>query len=274
MQFFVFVPHFSMYMPLTHSMGGLCLCVCILIFDKCTTPEQMREARRQIMMFGPGVLSMVDRILWATAGVGRKVGSHSAAVRKVIMQDADRGQWSRKDEITFRNENCSLHTAKFFEFDAGRKGVATSLLAFAKQALMVRSGGDGALRGADEVLLPNVQHPSAGNVRNPEHDAEMNEANMEDALGSSPTDASLTADMPAGKEGQKDDLQKRQATEKEELRRDGAWTAKRRKDGKKPSSESDKPNKSKGLKSPAVGRKAAQVATDHPANENGWLVPL
>jgi len=55
-------------------------------------------------------------------------------------------------------------------------------------------------------------------------------------------------------------------SEKEELRRDGAWTAKRRKDGKKPSSESAKSTKSKGTKSPAVGGKAAQVATDHPAN--------
>jgi len=146
----------------------------------------MRKARREIMKFGPGVLSMVDRILWTTAEVGRKVGSHSAAVRKVMMQDADRRQGSHKDEITFRNENFSLYTAKLFECDAGRKGVATSLLAFAKQALMARSGGDGAFGGAEEVLLPNVQHLSAGIVRNPEHDAEMNKANMEDALGKSP----------------------------------------------------------------------------------------
>ena len=135
----------------------------------------------------PCSVEYVDRILWATAEVGRKAGSHSAAVRKVKMQDADRGQGSHKDEVTFRNENFSLHTAKLFECDAGRKGVATSLLAFAKQALMVQSGGDGAFGGADEVLLPNVQHPSAGIVRNPEHNAEMNETNMEDALGSSPT---------------------------------------------------------------------------------------
>ena len=93
---------------------------------------------------------------------------------------------------------------------------------------------------------------------------------MEDALGKSP--ASLTDYMPAGKEGRTDDLQKRQATEKEDLRRDGAWTAKRRKDGKKPSSESDRDKSTKSK--PAVGRKATQVATDLPANENGWLVSL
>jgi len=57
------------------------------------------------------------------------------------------------------------------------------------------------------------------------------------------------------------------------LGRDGAWTAKRRKDGK-PSSKSDKSTQSKGPKSPAIGGKAAQVSTDHPTNENGWLVPL
>ena len=102
---FVLVAHSNMYLTLTHSMGGLCMCVCIQVFNKCTTPEQMREARREIMKFGPGVLSMVDRILWATAEVGRKVGSHSAAVRKVMIQDVDRGQGSHKDEITFRNEN-------------------------------------------------------------------------------------------------------------------------------------------------------------------------
>jgi len=171
---FVFVAHFNIYMTLTHSMDGLCICVCIQVFDKCTTPEQMREARRKIMKFGPGVLSMVDRILRAMAEVGRKVGSHSAAVPKVMMQDADCGQGSHKDEITFRNENFSLQSSKLFECDAGKKGVATSLLAFAKQTLMARSGGDGAFGGAEEVLLPNVQHPSAGIVQNPEHDAEMN----------------------------------------------------------------------------------------------------
>jgi hypothetical protein len=112
---FVLVAHSNMYMTLTHLMGGLCMCVCIQVFDKCTTPEQMREARREIMKFGPGVLSMVDRILWATAEVGRKVGSHSAAVRKVMIQDVDRGQGSHKDEITFRNENFSLHTAKLYK---------------------------------------------------------------------------------------------------------------------------------------------------------------
>ena len=31
---------------------------------------------------------------------------------------------------------------------------------------------------------------------------------------------------------------------------------------------------SKCAKTPAVGGKAAKVATDHPTNENGWLVPL
>ena len=188
------------------------MCVCIQVFDKCTTPEQMREARREIMKFGPGVLSMVDRILWATAEVGRKVGSHSAAVPKVMMQDADCGQGSHKDEITFRNENFSLHTAKLFECDAGRKGVATSLLAFAKQALRARSGGDGAfggVGGADEVLLPNVQHLSADVVPNTEPGGEMNEANIEGALGKSP--ASVTGDMPAGKEGRPDSATYRSA---------------------------------------------------------------
>jgi len=63
---------------------------------------------------------MVDRILWATAEVGRKVGSHSAVV-KVMMQDADRGQGSHKDEITFQNENFSLHTAKFLNLTQGEK---------------------------------------------------------------------------------------------------------------------------------------------------------
>jgi hypothetical protein len=95
----------------------------------------------------------------------------------------------------------------------------------------------------------------------------MNEANMEGALGKSP--ASITGDMPASKEGRQDDLQKRQGAEQEELP-----SAKRRKDGKRVSSESAKSTKSKGAKTPAVGGKAAQVATDHPANENGWLVPL
>ena len=99
---------------------------------------------------------MVDRFLWATAEVGRKVESHRAVERKVMMKDADRGQGSHKDEITFQNENFSLHTDKLFECDAGRKGVATFLLVFAKQALMVRSGGDDAFGGGDEVLIPNV----------------------------------------------------------------------------------------------------------------------
>jgi len=267
---FVLVAHSNMYLTLTHSMGGLCMCVCIQVFDKCTTPEQMREARREIMKFGPGVLSMVDRILWATAEVGRKVGSHSAAVRKVMIQDVDRGQGSHKDEITFRNENFSLHTAKFFECDAGRKGVATSLLAFAKQALKARSGGDGAfggVGGADEEQPPNLQPPSAGNVPNSEPGGESNEANMEGALEKS--SASVTVDVPAGQEGGQDDLQKRQGAEQEEFR-----AAKRRKDGKRLVSESAKSTKSKGAKTPSVGGKAAQIATDHPANANGWLVPL
>ena len=239
-----------MYITLTHSMGGLCICVCIQVFDKCTTPEQMREAWRQIMKFGPGVLSMVDRILWSTVEVGRKVGSHSAAVRKVMMQDADRGQGSHKDEITFRNENFSLHTAKLFECDAGRKGVTMSLLAFAKQALMARSGGDDAFGGADEVLLPNVQHSSAGIVRNPEHDAEMNNANMEYAQARR---AEKTTYRSA----------------RQQRRRNYVGMGHGLPNGKKPSSESDKSTKSKGPKSPAVGGIVVQVATDLPANEKG-----
>ena len=95
---------------------------------------------------------------------------------------------------------------------------------------------------------------------------------MEDALGKSPDN--LTDDMSVDKEGQKDDLQKRQAAKKEELRWDGPRTVKRRKDGKKLSSESDKSTKFKGPSSPAVGGKVVQVTTVHPANKNTWLVPL
>ena len=189
---------------------------------------------------------MVDRILWATAEVGRKVGSHSAAVRKVMIQDVDRGPGSHKDEITFRNEKFSLHTAKLFERDAGRKGVATSLLAFAKQALRARSGGDvafGGVGGADEELLPDVQHLSADIVPNTEPSGEMNKANMEGALGKSP--ASVTGDMPAGQDCRQDDLQKRQGAEQEEL-----WAAKRRKDGKRLSSESAKSTNPRVLRRP------------------------
>ena len=46
--------------------------------------------------------------------------------------------------------------------------MAASLLAFAKQALLARSGGDSAFGGAMEVLQHNVQHPSAGSAEGPE----------------------------------------------------------------------------------------------------------
>ena len=47
----------------------------VQVFFKCTTPAQHREAVREIMVFGSGVLSILDEIMWATALVGRKVGS-------------------------------------------------------------------------------------------------------------------------------------------------------------------------------------------------------
>jgi len=54
----------------------------------------------------------------------------------VQMQEEGRGAGSHKDELSFRNEYFSRHTAVVFQCDAGRKGLAASLLAFAKQALL------------------------------------------------------------------------------------------------------------------------------------------
>lgn len=56
-------------------MGYVFLCATVQVFDKCTTPAQRTEAVREIMVFGSGVLSILDEIIWATALVGRKVGS-------------------------------------------------------------------------------------------------------------------------------------------------------------------------------------------------------
>jgi len=201
-------------------MCGLCVFVRVQVFFKCTTPAQHREAVREIMVFGPGVLSTVDEIMWATFLVGRKVRSYKTASRMVQMQDKGCGAGSHTDELLFRTEYFFLHTAAIFECDVGRKGVAASLMAFAKQALLARSGGDSTLRGAEGVLQHNVQHPSAGSAEGPEPEVLVDVPNPPGAVGSSTTPASLTGELPVGKEGRRGDLKRRQEVEEQEVRQD------------------------------------------------------
>jgi len=68
--------------------------------------------------------------------VGRKVGAYKAATQVVQIQEDWRGAGSHKDGLLFPNVHFSCHTAAVFECDAGRKGVAASLLAFAKKTLL------------------------------------------------------------------------------------------------------------------------------------------
>jgi len=40
------------------------------------TPAEQREVAREILVFGPGVLGIMDQLIEATAHVGHKVGTY------------------------------------------------------------------------------------------------------------------------------------------------------------------------------------------------------
>ena len=121
--------------------------------------------------------------------------------------------------------------------------MATSLLAFAKQDVIARSGGDSAFGDAEGLLQLNVQHPSAGNDEGLEAEVAVDVPDVPDAEGSSVAPASLTGELPVGKEGRKGDLKKRKDKEEEEVRRDAVWSENKRNNAKQPKQQADKADK-------------------------------
>jgi len=188
----------------------------------------------------------------------------------VQMQDEGPGcgAGSHKDELSFQNEYFSLHTAALFECDAGRKGVAASLLAFAKQALLARSGGGSAFGGAEEVLQHNVQHPSAGSTEGPEPEVLVDVPTLTHQVqwGPSTASASLTGKLPVGKEGRRGDQKRRQEVEEQEVRQDAQWSEDKRKDAMQQNQPKHQADKTKAKKKDDKDGKAAHDAMDHPAN--------
>ena len=138
----------------------LCFGVSTQVFDACTTVAHAREAKREIMVFGLTVLSMLDQIIWATTLVGQKVGVYKAATRKLQVQDDMRGAVSQKDDVSVRLEHLFKHTTSVYETNVGRAGVVAALHAVAKQTLAKKLVGDGDFGAGGGDFGPGDNQPS------------------------------------------------------------------------------------------------------------------